>query len=607
MKNGWESKALSEVAAVTSGNSAPQGDEFFEEGLFPFVRTSDVGQVRVGEISDSRDHLNEKGILGMRLSKKGSILIPKSGASTFLDHRAILKVDAYVSSHLASVFANETVIDNRYLFYFLTTIKAKELIPDASYPSLRISDIEGICVSLPSSLEEQRRIVAILDEAFAAIDKAKANTEKNIQNARELFDSYLNNIFSNPGPDWEKKRVGEIAKHSLGKMLDKRKNQGTLKKYLRNQSVRWFEFDLSDITEMRFLESETEKYTAIKGDVLICEGGYPGRAAIWQDDEPIFFQKAVHRVRFHNPLHNRWLVYFLYMSDRNGNLRKNFTGAGIQHFTAEALGRFELPIAPDGSMSAYLSTFEDLMSESKNFEQVFVRKMNSLDELEKAVLQKAFSGELTAASSNVIAFPQNFAGITATDLHAGIIATAFRLHEQKGKLLHFHHVKAEKIAHMAESFIGIDLERDPTKMAAGPNDFPRMHKVEHRAKMANYFHVEKKGDVYSYSSGKNIDSIISKTKDALGDKYTELEELLEKMIPMDTKQAEILATTFAAWNNLLIDGLNPTDEEIVFESRENWHKDKLKIPLERFFGAIKWMRDENIIPQGHGKRVDHPK
>jgi type I restriction enzyme S subunit len=85
---------------------------------------------------------------------------------------------------------------------------------------------------------------------------------------------------------WERKKVSEIAHHSLGKMLDKAKNKGEPRPYLRNLNVRWFEFDLSDLLEMRFLPEEAAKYTAVKGDLLICEGGYPGRAAIWDQASP---------------------------------------------------------------------------------------------------------------------------------------------------------------------------------------------------------------------------------------------------------------------------------------------------------------------------------
>jgi type I restriction enzyme, S subunit len=145
---------------------------------------------------------------------------------------------------------------------------------------------------------------------------------------------------------WQRKRVREIATHSLGKMLDKAKNKGEPKPYLRNLNVRWFDFDLSDVLKMRFLPEESAKYTAIKGDVLVCEGGYPGRAAIWEQDEPIYFQKALHRVRFHEPERSKWFVYYLLFQDLDGTLKNYFNGAGIQHFTGEALAQFEVPVPP---------------------------------------------------------------------------------------------------------------------------------------------------------------------------------------------------------------------------------------------------------------------
>jgi type I restriction enzyme S subunit len=158
---------------------------------------------------------------------------------------------------------------------------------------------------------------------------------------------------------WEAKRISEIATHSLGKMLDKAKNRGEPKPYLRNLNVRWGEFDLSDLFEMRFLLEEAEKYTVVKGDVLICEGGYPGRAAIWDRDEPIYFQKALHRVRFHEPERNKWFVYYLQFRDLEGTLRKHFNGAGIQHFTGEALAQFEIPVPPLGEQQRIVGVLDE--------------------------------------------------------------------------------------------------------------------------------------------------------------------------------------------------------------------------------------------------------
>jgi type I restriction enzyme S subunit len=177
---------------------------------------------------------------------------------------------------------------------------------------------------------------------------------------------------------WQTKKVSEIATHSLGKMLDKAKNKGDPRPYLRNLNVRWFDFDLSDVLEMRFLPEESAKYTAVKGDLLICEGGYPGRAAIWEQDEPIYFQKALHRVRFHEPERSKWFLYYLLAKDLDGTLKSHFNGAGIQHFTGEALAQFEFPLPPLPEQRRLISILDEA------FESVATAKANAEKNLQNA-------------------------------------------------------------------------------------------------------------------------------------------------------------------------------------------------------------------------------
>jgi type I restriction enzyme, S subunit len=177
---------------------------------------------------------------------------------------------------------------------------------------------------------------------------------------------------------WQTKKVSEIATHSLGKMLDKAKNKGDPRPYLRNLNVRWFDFDLSDVLEMRFLPEESAKYTAVKGDLLICEGGYPGRAAISEQDEPIYFQKALHRVRFHEPERSKWFLYYLLAKDLDGTLKSHFNGAGIQHFTGEALAQFEFPLPPLPEQRRLISILDEA------FESVATAKANAEKNLQNA-------------------------------------------------------------------------------------------------------------------------------------------------------------------------------------------------------------------------------
>ena len=111
----WKLRTLDELANIGAGNPAPQDKKLFEGGKYPFIRTSDVGQIRFGEINDAADLLNEKGIARLRLVPKGTVLMPKSGASTFLNHRVITTADAFVSSHLATITPKDGIADPRFL------------------------------------------------------------------------------------------------------------------------------------------------------------------------------------------------------------------------------------------------------------------------------------------------------------------------------------------------------------------------------------------------------------------------------------------------------------------------------------------------------------
>jgi type I restriction enzyme S subunit len=374
MKKGWEVTKLGEICEISTGKS--NTEDAIPDGEYAFFDRSKI-------IKRSSKYLFDCDAI--IVAGEGQTFMPKFYSGKFDLHQrayAIFNFNKNVSIHY--VF--------KYLIHFHSYFE--EVAVGATAKSLRLRHFQDLPIPIPP-LSEQKRIVAILDEAFAAIDRAKANVEKNLRNARELFESYLQEVFEEPGEDWEEKRLGAVAHHSLGKMLDKNKNKGIPQKYLRNQNVRWFEFDLSDLYEMPFLENEKEKYTAIKGDVLICEGGYPGRAAIWQENYPIYFQKAIHRVRFHKPIYNKWFLYHLYLSDRTGKLKKYFSGTGIQHFTGKALSKYVVPLPPTNTVEKLVQEFDTLSAQTQALETHYRQKLTALEELKKSILQKAFAGELT--------------------------------------------------------------------------------------------------------------------------------------------------------------------------------------------------------------------
>lgn len=151
---------LGEVAEIMAGNSAPQNQYFFEDGKYPFFRTSDVGLVHLStNLTKTKDLLNDDGIVGMRKFSRGTILLPKSGASTYLNHRVIMGIDGYVSSHLAAIMPNQIKILTLYLYQILVSIDARNIKTNTNYPSLNIGDLQNLKIPLPP-LGIQEQIVA---------------------------------------------------------------------------------------------------------------------------------------------------------------------------------------------------------------------------------------------------------------------------------------------------------------------------------------------------------------------------------------------------------------------------------------------------------------
>jgi type I restriction enzyme S subunit len=187
--------------------------------------------------------------------------------------------------------------------------------------------------------------------------------------------------------NWERKPLGAVADLCLGKMLDQNKNRGEPLPYLANVNVRWGEFELSNLRTMRFEPKEMNRYGLKFGDIVMCEGGEPGRCAIWKDQIPgMMIQKAIHRIRPKEFLDYRFLFYsFLYL----GNSKvfdQYFTGATIKHLPGEKLAKVEIDIPPlpvQQRIAGILSAYDELIENSQ-------RRIKILEAMARALYREWF-------------------------------------------------------------------------------------------------------------------------------------------------------------------------------------------------------------------------
>ncbi|WES90647.1 restriction endonuclease subunit S [Dickeya fangzhongdai] len=163
-------------------------------------------------------------------------------------------------------------------------------------------------------------------------------------------------------PDhWVWAKCSWLGEARLGKMLDAAKNKGDLRPYLRNINVRWGMFNLSDVLQMRIEEHELPKVSVRKGDLVICEGGEPGRAAVWLGEEEFVIQKALHRFRCNAHVLPEYILFCLEHDYFSGRLSRYYTGATIKHLTGRALAEYPIPLPPLNEQKRILVATKELV------------------------------------------------------------------------------------------------------------------------------------------------------------------------------------------------------------------------------------------------------
>ncbi len=341
------------------------------------------------------------------------------------------------------------LIDRQYLSYFSNTKNFREYIQRVKRGSTQVhlgnDDVFNIAIPLPP-LAEQGRIVRKVENVRIKLDAI----DLSLKNARELISKYKESLLakafrgqlvpqksdaetasdllkrirlvrekslSGKGKNnlppvtqedmpfeipktWEWVRLGEIVDSCLGKMLDAAKNRGTLRQYIGNINVRWFKFDLSDLKEMKVEDSELDRFSVKAGDLMICEGGEPGRAAVWEEDKTVYFQKALHRVRPLGGINPHYLLHWLAYQANSGQLANYFTGAAIKHLVGDNLRKLLVPLPPVSEQNAIVSSLTSNIKRLDDVNQKISELLTVSTVLNSSVLEKAFLGTLVAQSAS---------------------------------------------------------------------------------------------------------------------------------------------------------------------------------------------------------------
>lgn len=350
----------------------------------------------------------ERGVIDRYADISSSNLVDEKSLIIVWDGARSGWVSKGKSGSIGSTLAKLTPInsDVDYLYYFL---KSNFNLLNTNTRGTGIPHVDpdvlwNLEIPLPP-LSEQQRLVAKLDALFGSLEQLKSRLNTIPQLLKTFRQAVLTQAVTGKltrewregkvVEEWEEVLLRDCADCRLGKMLDKNKNEGNPTKYLRNINVRWFSIDFDDIAMMKVEDAELKKYELKKGDVLVCEGGEPGRAAIWNyEDKDIIYQKALHRIRFNNRVLPEFFLYRLFLDASTQKIDELFTGTTIKHLTGQKFETYSFLLPPLTEQHEIVRRVEGLLSKADAIEARYRALKGQVDALPQAVLGKAFRGEL---------------------------------------------------------------------------------------------------------------------------------------------------------------------------------------------------------------------
>ena len=390
----WVWTIVGEVGEVITGSTPSKDIAEYYGGDIPFYKPTDLDLgINTNSASDTLT------IEGYNLSRKlpvGSILVTCIGAT--IGKTGLISTEGACNQQINAIIPS-SLITSTFLYYScISEYFQKEIRNHASattLPILNKNNFTKLLIPLPP-LSEQQRIVKEIERWFALIgqieqDKVDLQTiikqtkskildlaihgklvpqDPNDEPAIEL----LKRINPNFTPcdnghypiGWIKTILGELFSHNTGKALNSSNKEGIFKDYLTTSNVYWNKFDFTVIKQMPFKESELDKCTVTKGDLLVCEGGDIGRSAIWNFDYDICIQNHIHRLRPKIDLCVPFYYYtFVYLKENNLIGGK---GIGLLGLSSNALHKIELPLPPLAEQQRIVQKIEALFSVLDNIQ-----------------------------------------------------------------------------------------------------------------------------------------------------------------------------------------------------------------------------------------------
>lgn len=398
----WPVAALGDLCSIALGATPPRGSSrFWDKGKATsnvWLSIADMPTRLHAAVSDSKEYLSNEGAARGKIVKQGTLLV---SFKLTLGRLAYAGCDLRTNEAIAALSIRDAKrIEKEYLYWYLTYFdwqKAAEGEDKVKGKTLNKEKLKVLPVLVPP-LEEQRRIVAVLDEAFAAIATATANAEKNLANARELFDSELDALVETARTTFAGRALADHCRRvtvgHVGAMKDRYQDEGI--PFLRSQNIRPFQIELDGVAFIdEAFDTELVKSRLTPGDVAVVRTGYPGTAAVIPPSLPISNCADLVIIRPGAELNPHYVTAFLNSSLGKRMIAGNLVGAAQKHFNVGAAKKVAIPLPPLHEQERFVARVDELRDLSDQLTKVYEHKLGKLTMLKQAALTRAFSGELT--------------------------------------------------------------------------------------------------------------------------------------------------------------------------------------------------------------------
>lgn len=405
MRKGWEEKCIADIATVKGGKRLPKGYTFENTATaYPYLTVScftDKGSISTSEVK----YISERCYREISLYTISHNDLYISIAGTIGKSGFIPEVldGANLTENACRLILHDG-IEKKYLLYYTKSLK---FVKDCSaktrvtaQPKLSLERLKTIKVPLPN-IYEQRRIVAILDDAFERIDKAIANTEKNIANAKDLFESFLNNAFENHSFDSKIVFVSEICESIVDCVNKTAPNVAveTSFKMIRTSNIKRGKVNLDNV---KFVSEDVYKQWTRRqvpqiGDILLTREAPMGEVGMLLSDEKVFLGQRIVSYRADNSkVDNSFLYYALQTKNIQEQMSNVASGATVQHIRVPDTGKWRIQLPELAAQTMIVEKLNAANEIANKLEWKNTTKLASLRALKQSLLVAAFSGELTA-------------------------------------------------------------------------------------------------------------------------------------------------------------------------------------------------------------------